>query len=115
MTEPTQQLAVWPDLVIAHVPQPHFGLVGAYQASRLQLPPAAFHASNYRILSMERWPAARLGHSRRQIDTSQQGVSEILEVIRLLAAAEIPSCVVGVKALRCYGAARITNTPRYED
>jgi hypothetical protein len=37
------------------------------------------------------------------------GIDEILNVIRQLAAADIPSCVVGVKALRYYGAARITD------
>jgi hypothetical protein len=42
-------------------------------------------------------------------ETSKGGIDEILAVINLLSAAEVPSCVVGVKALRYYGAARITN------
>lgn len=42
-------------------------------------------------------------------DTSPQGVTEILEVVNLLASANIPSCVIGVKALRYYGAARVTD------
>ncbi|EAQ84259.1 hypothetical protein CHGG_10663 [Chaetomium globosum CBS 148.51] len=39
-------------------------------------------------------------------DTSPQGVNEILEVVDHLASGNIPSCVIGVKALRYYGAAR---------
>ena len=42
-------------------------------------------------------------------DTSPQGVTEILEVVNHLAGANIPSCVIGVKALRYYGAARVTD------
>jgi hypothetical protein len=42
-------------------------------------------------------------------ETSQQGVEEILDVVAQLTAAEIPSCVIGVKALRYFGAARVTN------
>ncbi|KAH6848026.1 hypothetical protein B0I37DRAFT_376472 [Chaetomium sp. MPI-CAGE-AT-0009] len=42
-------------------------------------------------------------------ETSPQGVSEILEVVNQLAGANIPSCVTGVKALRYYGAARVTD------
>jgi len=38
-----------------------------------------------------------------------KGVDEILDVVHKLAAAQIPSCVVGVKALFYYGANRITN------
>jgi hypothetical protein len=41
--------------------------------------------------------------------TSKGGIDEILDVINLLSAAKVPSCVVGVKALRYYGAARITD------
>jgi hypothetical protein len=41
--------------------------------------------------------------------TSKGGIDEILAVVHHLSAAEIPSCVVGVKALRYYGAARITD------
>lgn len=43
---------------------------------------------------------------------SHHGIQEILAVIDRLAAAEIPSCVVGVKALRYYGAARLTDVGR---
>jgi hypothetical protein len=37
------------------------------------------------------------------------GIDEILDVIHQLATAGIPSCVIGVRALRYYGAARITD------
>jgi len=40
---------------------------------------------------------------------SGHGIDEILDVINQLSVAGIPSCVVGVKALRYYGAARITD------
>lgn len=42
-------------------------------------------------------------------ETSPQGINEILEVVNHLASGNIPSCVIGVKALRYYGAARITD------
>ena len=41
--------------------------------------------------------------------TSKGGIDEMLAVIHHLSAAEVPSCVIGVKALRYYGAARITD------
>lgn len=41
--------------------------------------------------------------------TSRQGVDEILDVVNQLAAADIPSCVIGVKALRYFGAGRVTD------
>ncbi len=37
------------------------------------------------------------------------GIDEILDVINQLSAAGIASCVVGVRALRYYGAARVTH------
>jgi hypothetical protein len=40
------------------------------------------------------------------------GVDEILAVVTQLEAAGIPSCVVGVKGLRYYGAARVTDVWR---
>ena len=42
-------------------------------------------------------------------EASKGGVDEILAVIHHFSAAKVPSCVVGVKALRYYGAARITD------
>ncbi|KAK3293763.1 uncharacterized protein B0H64DRAFT_346516 [Chaetomium fimeti] len=42
-------------------------------------------------------------------ETSLQGVSEILAVVSQLQDANVPSCVIGVKALRYYGAARVTD------
>jgi hypothetical protein len=41
--------------------------------------------------------------------TSKGGIDEILAVVQHLSVAQVPSCVVGVKALRYYGAARITD------
>ena len=37
----------------------------------------------------------------------QSGTAEILEVTQLLEAANIPCCIVGVKALRYFGAGRV--------
>lgn len=42
-------------------------------------------------------------------EASKGSVDEILAVIHHLSAAKVPSCVVGAKALRYYGAARITD------
>ena len=37
-----------------------------------------------------------------------QGVDDVLEVIKLLKTADIPACIIGVHALRYYGAGRGT-------
>ena len=36
------------------------------------------------------------------------GVDDVREAIRLLKTADIPACIVGVNALRYYGAGRVT-------
>jgi hypothetical protein len=56
----------------------------------------------------ERFPGLR-DHSGEQGSHGGHGIIEILDVIGRLSTVDIPSCVVGVKALRYYGAARITD------
>lgn len=43
------------------------------------------------------------------LEPDNHGVTAILDVVQRLAAADVPSCVVGVRALRYYGAGRVTN------
>ncbi len=53
--------------------------------------------------SQDRFPALRTYNGR-----PSRGVEDVREVIKLLSEADIPSCVVGIHALRCYGAGRAT-------
>ena len=56
----------------------------------------------------EKLPGLR-DHSGKEGSHGGHGISEILNVIEQLSASGILSCVVGVRALRYYGAARVTD------
>ncbi|KAL2017937.1 hypothetical protein VTK56DRAFT_1529 [Thermocarpiscus australiensis] len=56
----------------------------------------------------EKLPGLR-DYSGARASHNGHGIDEILDVIGQLSAAGIPSCVVGVKALRYYGAGRIAD------
>lgn len=59
-------------------------------------------------IDYEKLPGLR-DYSGARTSHDGHGIDEILDVINQLSAAGIPSCVVGVRALRYYGAARITD------
>lgn len=56
----------------------------------------------------EKLPGLR-DYSGAQSSHGGHSINEILDVIGQLSAAGIPSCVVGVRALRYYGTARVTD------
>ena len=61
----------------------------------------------------DKFPGIR-DYSGAQPSHKGHGIDEILDVVHRLAVAGILSCVVGVRALRYYGAARVTDVRKYE-